>query len=245
MSRPLLLDLFCGQGGAAKGYHDAGFDVIGVDINPQPRYPFPFRQMDALEALAVVTRGGGLALYEPDGTKQFAWGSDVAVIHASPPCQAHSTITPDPSKHVDLIGPTRDLLLKAGRPWVIENVEGARGSMVEPARVCGSALGLRVRRHRLFESSVPVDGTACAHREQGTPVGVYGALRRRHWARPDGTSRGTKATSVEEAREVMGMPWADWVGCTQAVPPAYTEHIGRQMLAHICSAARREEDGDA
>lgn len=236
MSRPLLLDLFCCQGGASMGYHDAGFDVVGVDIDPQPRYPFPFRQMDALEALDAVARGGALAFYDPDGHKRIVWGHHVAAIHASPPCQAHSTITPDPSKHQDLIGPTRDLLEQTGRPWVIENVEGAKRVLLDPVRVCGSDLDLRVRRHRLFESNVPLRGTECDHRGQGTPVGVYGALRSRHWARPDGTSRGLKATSVDEARDVMGMPWADWDGCTQAIPPVYAEHIGRQLMVHVEAA---------
>lgn len=123
--------------------------------------------------------------------------------------------------------------MRSDRPYVIENVEGARYELIAPIRLCGSSFGLLVRRHRLFESSVPLRTRLCDHEAQGTPVGVYGELRTKHWTRPDGRSRGKKATSLEEAREAMGMPWASWHGCTQAIPPAYTEHIGRQLLAHL------------
>lgn len=141
--RPLLLDLFCGAGGAAEGYHRAGFDVVGIDINPQPRYPFRFIQGDALDV--------------------SLWPVGVDVIHASPPCQALSTQTPDKSKHLNLIPATRDVLVGSGLPYVIENVEGARRSMVDPIRLCGSSFGLDVRRHRYFESNVDLQGVACDH----------------------------------------------------------------------------------
>ncbi|SJM61278.1 DNA cytosine methyltransferase [Gulosibacter sp. 10] len=221
-----MLDLFCGQGGAAAGYADAGFDVIGVDIEDQPRYPYDVIVGDALELLRqLLDRRAhpviGYAL------------SDFDAIHASPPCQGYSTVTPDRSKHSRMIPAVRGLLEATGLPYVIENVEGARAEMRDPVRLCGSSFGLSVRRHRLFESSVPIEALPCDHAGQGTPVGVYGALRSRHWSRPDGTSRGRKATSVEEARDAMGMQWADWHGCTQAVPPAYTEHIGRALMAHL------------
>lgn len=230
MIRAPLLDLFCGAGGAGHGYHQAGFDVYGVDHQPQPDYPHWFHQGDALRVLDDLARGG-LVEFTRNGERRYV--TSFAAVHASPPCQAHSTITPDPSKHPDLIAPTRERVERLGVPYVIENVEGARGALREPVRLCGSSFGLAVRRHRLFEVSFPVAVPACDHKAQGTPVGVYGGLRSRHWARPDGRSRGRKATSVGEARDAMGMPWAGWYGLTQAVPPVYTEWIGRQLLAAL------------
>lgn len=212
--KPRLLDLFSCEGGAGMGYSRAGFDVVGVDINPQPRYPFEHHVGDALEYLE-------------------AHGAEFDVIHASPPCQAHSTITPDKSKHIDLIPATRAALLAAGKPYVIENVEGARRSLLDPIRLCGSSFGMRVRRHRYFESKVQLLTLPCQHDSQGVPVGVYGALRDKTWTRPNGKSRGVKAQSVEEAQSAMGMPWASWHGTTQAIPPAYTEYIGRQIIAAL------------
>jgi DNA (cytosine-5)-methyltransferase 1 len=209
-----LLDLFCCEGGAAMGYHRAGFDVTGVDINPQPNYPFDFLQGDALDIVAAL-------------------GHHFDVIHASPPCQAHSTITPDKGKHVDLIPATRAALIATGKHYVIENVEGARRALIDPIKLCGSSFGLKVRRHRYFESNVWLTAPACDHSKQGVPVGVYGGLRTKHWARPTGTSRGLKATTVEEAQDAMGMEWATWHGVTQAIPPAYTEFIGHQLMEAI------------
>lgn len=229
MSRPLLLDLFCAEGGAAVGYHAAGFDIVGVDIEEQPLYPFPFRRADAIDVLRdlllsdilgdpVVIAGNSYTL------------SDFHAIHASPPCQAHSTITPDKSKHVDLIPDVRELLNQCGVPYVIENVEGAKRALINPMRLCGSAFGLKVRRHRYFESNVHLTSLPCQHATQGVPVGVYGDHADGHTLRPNGKSRGVKAQTLDEARTAMGMPWASWHGCTQAIPPAYTEFIGRQLI---------------
>lgn len=214
--RPLLLDLFCGQGGAGMGYYLSGFDIVGVDIDPQPEYPFRFVQADALT-------------FPLDGFH---------AVHASPPCQAYSTITPDKSAHPQLIGPVRDRLAASGLPYVIENVEGARRELVNPIRLCGSSFGLGVRRHRWFESNVALLALPCTHDVQGTPVGVYGdGPDSREFLRPDGSRRGAKARSVAHAREAMGMPWADWHGCAEAVPPAFTHHIGSQLLEHLAVTA--------
>lgn len=233
MSAPILLDLFCCEGGAARGYADAGFEVFGVDKDPQPLYPHWFHQGDALDVLDRLRSGLGVQFVHPDGRYRILFAEQISAKHASPPCQALSTITPDKSKHVNLIPEVRERLQRSPRPYVIENVEGARSELVDPIRLCGSSFGLKVRRHRYFESSIPLEQPACDHRAQGTPVGVYGALRTKHWARPTGQSRGRKATSLEEAREAMGMPWASWHGCTQAVPPAMTEFIGRQLLEAV------------
>jgi DNA (cytosine-5)-methyltransferase 1 len=206
--RSRLLDLFCGAGGAAVGYHRAGFDVVGVDINPQPHYPFEFHQADAMT-------------FPLDGFD---------AIHASPPCQAYSTATPDRSAHPDLYEATRARLQATRLPWVIENVMGApyRSGVV----LCGSMFGLRVRRHRCFESShLLMPPCGCRHRAQGTPLGVYGHGGPGRSTRPSGGG-GTKADRRDFA-ELMGMPWATPREIVLAVPPAYTEHIGRQLLAHL------------
>ncbi|MDX2708037.1 SAM-dependent methyltransferase, partial [Streptomyces sp. PA03-6a] len=132
--RPRLLDAFCCQGGASTGYRLAGFDVTGIDIHPQPRYPFNFVQGDAVAFIREH-------------------GAEFDVIHASPPCQLYSlTHRIQRRDHPDLIAPTRKALETTGRPWVIENVEDARGELRDPVTLCGAAFGLHTYRHRLFET---------------------------------------------------------------------------------------------
>ena len=204
MTRPLLLDLFCGAGGAAVGYHRAGFDVVGIDIAPQPHYPFEFHQGDAM-----------------------TWPLDgFDAVHASPPCQAYSVATPRPGDHPDLYAATRERLAVSGVPWVIENVIGAPVGWATV--LCGSMFGLRVRRHRTFESSVVLLGPSCDHFTQGTPLGVYGHSG---GGRYPGHS-GTKA-SAHQFADLMGMPWATPREIVQAIPPAYTEHVGAQLLEAV------------
>lgn len=231
MSAPLLLDLYCCEGGAAEGYRRAGFAVRGVDHQDQPLYPFPFHRGDALLVLRLLIAGEGIRFGE-----EVLYLSDFAVIHASPPCQIHSYMTGDRSAHVDLIPETRELLVATGLPYVIENVEGARRELVDPMTLCGSGFGLRVRRHRLFESNVYLTSVPCAHGLFPTAIGVYGehpeTIAHR---RPGGSQRqrGVRARSVEEAREVMGMSWASWYGATQAIPPVYSEWIGAQLIGAL------------
>ena len=133
------LDLFCCGGGAGMGYHLAGMEVVGVDIEPQPKYPFQFVQADALEYLA-------------------AHGHEFDFIHASPPCQGYSHLTPAKNKadHERMIPAVRELMIKTGKPWVIENVAGARKELRDPVMLCGSMFGLRTQRHSFFETSRPV-----------------------------------------------------------------------------------------
>jgi DNA (cytosine-5)-methyltransferase 1 len=215
--KPRLLDLFSGAGGAARGYQLAGFHVTGVDINPQPRYAGDeFVQADAMR-------------YPLDGFD---------AIHASPPCQAYSLITPDKDLHPRLIDPIRILLASTGLPYVIENVGGARRDLRQPLRLCGSSFGLSVRRHRYFESNVSLMSMPCAH-GKARPIGVYGdhPENDHDYRRPDGTRRGAKALTVDHAREVMGMPWATWRECVEAIPPAYTRFIGEQLIEHVMAGA--------
>lgn len=225
MKRPVLLDLFCCEGGAATGYHRAGFDVIGVDIEPQPNYPFTFHQGDALTLGRLLT-----------------WRHDFDAVHASPPCQARTTMSNRwrglggvADEHVNLIAPTRELLLSLGLPYIIENVPGARRDLRDPVTLSGGMFGLRVDRPRLFETNWPLSPLPRVRVEN--PVGVYGKLDgRRLWTRKDGTQQ-RAARGVDEARDVMGMPWASARGCAEAIPPAYTEHIGRALLTHVAEVA--------
>jgi DNA (cytosine-5)-methyltransferase 1 len=214
--KPRLLDLFCGAGGATKGYQRAGFYVVGVDIKPQPRYcGDDFENWDAFDALDAL------------GSNRM-WRFDA--IHASPPCQRFSVMRalPQAREHPDLIAPIRERLIAAGVPWVIENVPGA--PLRNPIVLCGSMFGLRssptryLRRHRLFEMShPPLVVPQCQHR--GEAVGVYGHGSAGWFGQRMRTAK------APEARVLMGMDWATRDGMSQAIPPAYTEWIGRELLS--------------
>lgn len=237
MNRPKLLDLYACEGGAGVGYQRAGFDVYGVDINPQPLNPNPICVSDAVELVGRMAVRDAPFKHK-DGRVAWLTLDDFAAIHASPPCQAHSTITPDKSKHLDLIPATRDALEATGLPYIIENVDGAKAELIDPVRLCGSSFGMKVRRHRWFESNVFLLAPACDHATQGQPVGVYGDHGDASGAvpRPGGGSRGIKARDLDHAREVMGMPWASWYGCAQAIPPAYSEYLGGQLINALVTA---------
>jgi DNA (cytosine-5)-methyltransferase 1 len=234
--RPRLLDLFCGAGGAAMGYHRAGFDVVGVDIHDQPDYPFEFEQADALGVLRqdydFQQRGSGWRL------------EDFDAIHASPPCQAYSNLKVMPTAkqdHPKLLVPTIDLLRSVDIPWVVENVGGARRDFptdIYRFQLCGTSFGLRLYRHRWFASNVFVPALHCQHAAVEDVVGVYGSSDGIHEPgfKHPGTRRGPRQATTEEAREVMRMPWVTKrKGLTDAIPPAYTEHIGGYLMAEISS----------
>jgi DNA (cytosine-5)-methyltransferase 1 len=219
-ARPTLLDLYCGAGGCSVGYHRAGFDVIGVDVKPQPNYPFEFHQADALEF-----------------TSQH--GSDYNAIHASPPCQAYTAINRSGKlkgkEYPDLVAETRRLLEASGRPWVIENVPGA--PLRSPALLCGSAFGLAVRRHRIFESSFLLLGTQCRHHEQDRPGPRFPAcFRSRKSLRENRRHLSTVVQVYGHTAgkhlwpEAMGIDWMTAREMTQAIPPAYTQYIGTQLM---------------
>lgn len=220
---PRILDLFCCQGGAGTGYRQAGFEVVGVDLQDQPRYPFEFHQADALEYLE-------------------AHGHEFDAVHASPPCQAYSTITPAHSRgsHPTLIEPVREALQRLGKPYIIENMEGARKHLIDPVKLCGSTFGLRVRRHRYFEINWPLASPGrCNHKAQGRAVGVYGdGPDRKEYRRPDGSSRGVKATSVEDASDALGgVSWMTWKGMAECIPPVYTKFLGAYLNHYLESEA--------
>lgn len=226
MSRPLLLDLYCGAGGAAVGYARAGFDVVGVDIVPQPNYPFEFIEGDAIEYLIH----GGVA----------------DAIHASPPCQRHSVMSgcrPGlADTYPDLIDTTRDHLQTTGLPWVIENVEGARPFMRNPITLCGHMFGLKLYRHRLFELSEYSWATGSSdmahpphqpeHPRHIVPVAPAGHYKPGHIITVTGHT-----SPIHLAREAMGIDWMNRAELGEAIPPAYTEYVGARLLQQIEAAA--------
>ena len=209
MDKPKLLDLFCGAGGAAMGYHRAGFEVVGVDIAPQKHYPFEFHQADALT-------------YPLDGFD---------VIHASPPCQAYSLASlyhrQQGKQYVDLVDETRRRLIESRTPWVMENV--MKAPLRSPLMLCGSMFGLLVQRHRLFESpwlNTTLSPFSCRH--DYIPFTVCGKGTP-SWQR----KRTGRNQSVDECRAAMGINWMTRAELSQAIPPAYTEWIGVQLLAAL------------
>ena len=217
--KPRLLDLFCGAGGAAMGYHRAGFEVVGVDIEPQPNYPFEFWRADAFDVL-----------------RRALYAGDFVAIHASPPCQAMTTMSNRhrgqggrADSHVNLIPETRAAIGHLFLPYVIENVPGARRSMHSPITLSGGMFGLQVERPRLFESSELLFTPPST--KVADPIGVYGKAHdgRRLFTRADGSIQ-RAAASLEEARAAMGIDWMDWRELAEAIPPAYTEFIGRQLI---------------
>ncbi|OPG09411.1 SAM-dependent methyltransferase [Streptomyces sp. GKU 895] len=204
-----VLDLYCCQGGAAKGYADAGFDVTGVDLAPQPRYPYTFIQADAL---AFVREHG----------------AEFDFIHASPPCQFDSDCQRlQGNDHPDLIGPTRTALEATGRPFVIENVRGALPKLRTPVLLCGGMFGLATYRHRYFEIGGGFHLVQPRHPRHTAPQAKMGRpVPPGHYGQFIGNFSG-----VALARQVMGVPWMNRDGIRECIPPAYTEWIGRALLA--------------
>lgn len=214
------------------GYHRAGFDVVGVDINPQPNYPFEFIQADALDLLSTAIRTSMVC-----GVWRL---TDFDAIHASPPCQFYSNLKRQQT-HWRSIPPTREKLQAAGLPYVIENIGDAAWELDHPIRLCGSMFGLKVRRHRLFETTFPVMTQTCWHGATDEIRAYYGKKGWLVWtpAAANVQKRGRKPLlrgSVEQAPEDMGIDWMQtWDELREAIPPAYTEHIGGYLLAAVLS----------
>lgn len=222
-SKPRLLDLFCGAGGAAMGYHRAGFEVTGVDIEPQPHYPFEFRQDDALEFMRSQAHC--------DYIRAGELGSKFDAIHASPPCQGYSV---QGGNHPRLIGEVRELLEATGLPYVIENIPDAQAEMRAPTILCGSNFGLRVRRHRLFETNWTLMGPPCAHGLQSSnPHRIRAPYTPAENAIVPVYGGGQVGFPAAVCREAMEIDWMTTDELKEAIPPAYTELIGHQLLAHL------------
>ncbi|MFJ9093414.1 MULTISPECIES: SAM-dependent methyltransferase [Streptomyces] len=204
-----VLDLFCCQGGAAMGYHLAGFDVTGIDLAPQPRYPFRFIQADAIDYVREH-------------------GAEFDFIHASPPCQRYSRAQKIQHRdHPDLIAPTRAALEATGRPWAIENVEEAHRELRNPVTLCAAAFGMRTYRHRLFETGGNFTFTPPRHPAHWAPLTKMGRPRAAgHFAHYVGNFSG-----VADARTDMGVSWMNRDGIRECIPPAYTHHIATALLA--------------
>lgn len=219
-----LLDMFCCQGGASKGYALAGFEVVGIDLAEKRKYPFQFIQGDAIEYL--------LEHYQ-----------EFDVIHASPPCQ-HFTKYKNCRKDIatryeNLIPQTREALLNTGKPYVIENVVGA--PLINPVVLCGSMFGLDVRRHRLFESNIDISRLSCNHSVWEPNRFPGGRSRERGNARVK--CRGTVEVGrwnipIDIQQKAMGIDWIDDLrSLSEAIPPAYTEYIGKEILRRITTAS--------
>lgn len=204
--RPKLLDLYCKQGGAGMGYARAGFEVVGVDIEPMPRYPFEFHQADAI---AFLREHGHL----------------FDALHGSPPCQRYTTggRVKNRSERPDLLGPTREAMIETRKPYILENVPEA--PLRPDVILCGSHFGLEVKRHRLFECSLPLALLLppCDH---SRPIaGVYGHPHGKAGAWP-----GMLPSTLDVWSRAMGIDWMDADGLAEAIPPAYTEALGRALL---------------
>lgn len=212
-----LLDLFCCAGGAGVGYSKAGFEVVGIDINTQPNYPFPFIQCDALRLDPAF-----LSLFD--------------VIHASPPCQSYSDLAKrngNADAWPRLIDPVRSLLVSSGLPYIIENVEGA--PLNNPVMLCGTMFkGLRVIRHRLFELNFPL-----LTPKHGKHPKVHTFDKRKsHYGKTNDMRDFVQVTgggncTIAAARDAMQIDWMTKGELNEAIPPAYTEFIGKQLFQYL------------
>ncbi len=250
--RPRVLDLYCGEGGAGWGFFLAGCDVVGIDLNddlrhrlkrprPKPlkRYPFPHVEADALHVLDDLLRGGHAVA--SDGHAYSL--RDFAGIHASPPCQRFSSITRINTSLAiddlpDLIGPTRELLVETGLPYVIENTE--RAPLDDPVLLCGSMFDppLDVQRHRLFEANWPLATPAwpCRHKLWAPRFRAadYRGRRSGRLMKVVPVYGGTRyAGDHALRRRAMEIDWMTAYGLKEAIPPRYTEFVGRQLVAHL------------
>lgn len=203
--KPLLLDTFCKAGGTSVGYSRADFEIVGVDIEPQKRYPFEFHQADAIEFIRK-------------------YGRDFDVIAASPPCQVYSkSVFLSSGNHPDLVNVIRNVILKTDRPYIIENVPGA--PLINPVMLCGTMFNLDVIRHRIFECDPAIwfPPRSCYHLKRTGKRGEYDKGQNGYI-----TVVGHNF-DVRIARKAMDIDWMIGKELSQAIPPAYTEWIGREI----------------
>lgn len=244
MSRPRLLDLFAGESGSGMGYHRSGWDVYAVDKDPArlEHNPFPSHLGDVVEVMAVLLAGGAVDFTHNDGPVEWLALTDFAAVHASPTCTGYSRGTaaiPDRlTKYDRLIGVTRALILEAGLPYVLENVADARSELHDPMLLCwsmfyapGSVIDddgtpLRMERHRLFESNVPLSPPAMCNHPSGVQVaGAYGGARRDKIEAREVRKGGYVPPSLDVLRRLLGTPWMSERGCFLSIPPAYLEQV--------------------
>lgn len=207
--RPVAIDLFCGGGGAAMGLYQAGFDVVGVDSQPQPDYPFPFIKADAFDV--------DLSPYD------FVW--------ASPPCQGYSTISQGCSKSPLLINKVRRFINSYGKPYIIENVAGANKHLRDPVMLCGTMFDLPVFRHRYFESNLPIMCDLEHSHEGKSGGGVWRRGKKNMFAVYGHPSQ--REGSLEDWQKAMEINWLPAKTLAQAIPPAYSRYLGKQALKYM------------
>lgn len=228
--RPLLIDWFCCEGGAAQGYHDAGFEVIGIDHKPQPRYPFEVLVCDAFSIPERLL-------------------SAAAAHHASPICQGLTEMNNDKSRHPNQIPATRALFQRLGRPYMIENVRRAKSHLINPVSLFGTMFGNHVvdsrgrefvlSRERCFETNWPLPAPFDPG-PRGKPIanvlGGHFRVRSGEFRTGKGTGRMVDLPGEDRralAEQLMGMPWATMNGMSEAIPPSYTRYVGAQLMAHL------------
>jgi DNA (cytosine-5)-methyltransferase 1 len=208
LSKPLLLDLFCGAGGASKGYADAGFDIMGVDIKPQKHYPYLMLIMDALDIAFESAKIAG-----------------VKAIHASPPCQYYSYMSACrpklANKYPDLIDKVRERLETTGLPYVIENVPGA--PLRDPVMLCGTMFNKELYRHRLFESNIPI-------LQPDHPAHLIPASKAGHWKQGTIMSVAGHIAPIAHARKIMEIDWMNREELAESIPPYYTRYIAENLF---------------
>jgi DNA (cytosine-5)-methyltransferase 1 len=248
MSELKVLDLFCCAGGGGMGYNRGGYSVYGVDINPQPNYPFWFHQGDALKVAETLLMGGSVTFARP--ATRFAplryrhiGLSDLALGHGSPPCQSYGDLAVQNGivdKYPRLINPTREVFQAMGIPYVIENVEGAEVDMIDPITLCGTQFpGLRVLRHRLFETNWGLKPPPVHPKH---PLVFTHDKRKKHYGQLDQNTSFVQVTgggncTIANAKDAMGINWMTKDELNEALPPAYTEYIGAQLMDHLQEAA--------
>ena len=230
------------------GYHRAGFEIVGVDIKLQPRHPFEFAQDDALAVMTRLLEGSSIGEVYPMRSGLSYTLADFDAIHASPPCQFATrarlvgTKKTDSWQPLNLIPQTRDFCEASGLPYIIENVDQARPHLIDPIMLCGSMFDLHIvkdgetfqlRRHRLFESNIELaPPSKCSH--QGRVLGLYGSMGDHVQGTDSQTGRyvmgGRTVDNIEDGRALMGIDWMIWKELKEALPPAYTEHLGHTLM---------------